>query len=227
MHESFASEDFPAARRVSRTRVLIADDHALIRQGIGMLLGRMRDVEVIGEAADGGDAIELASQLRPDVAILDVRMRPIGGIEAAAGIKLRLPATRIIMLSMHAEEEFVSAAMHAGAHAYVVKDAAPTELEIALRAVLAGGCYLSPRACEHLLKRFLQRPEETASLLTARQREVLQLISEGNAPKVIARQLALSVKTVNAHKAEVMRRLDIRGTAGLVSYGMRNGLNRS
>jgi DNA-binding NarL/FixJ family response regulator len=206
---------------------MLADDHALIRGGISMLLGNMRDVEVVGEATDGGAAIDLAQRLKPDVTILDVRMKPVAGIEAAGVISARLPSTRIIMLSMHAEEEHVSAALRAGAHAYVVKEAAPTELEIAVRAVLDGRCYLSPRACEHLLKRFLKGPADSEELLTPRQKEVLQLISEGNGAKAIARRLELSVKTVNAHKAEIMRRLDIRGTAGLVSYGMRRNLDRA
>ena len=220
---------------MSKTIVILADDHSLVRAGIRSLLQTIPDVEVAGEASDGYEAIELVKEHKPDVAFLDIAMKNLNGLEAAMRIFQVEPKTKIIMLSMHSSEEYVLRALKAGVHGYLLKDSVPTELAVALRAVLQGETYLSPSISKLVVGDYLKRlsggvPETLDSedsklqLLTSRQREILQLIAEGSTTKAIAQKLNLSAKTVESHRTELMNRLDIHDIAGLVRYAIRVGL---
>jgi len=213
---------------VSAIRTLLADDHALVRAGIRALLRDIADITIVAEADNGRDAVRLASELTPDLAILDISMKELNGIEAAAQMKAQSPGTRVLILSMHTTEDFVRRALKAGAAGYIVKDSAPLELTMAIEAVMRDETYLSPRVSKSLLSGLVDGRAATggSSLegLTPRQREVLQLIAEGSSTKEIAFALEVSVKTVETHRAALMERLDIRDTASLVVYAVRNGL---
>ena len=207
-------------------RVLLADDHSLVRAGIRSLLGAMAEVEVIAEAASGEEALELAASAKPDVVLMDIAMKGITGLEAAARLRERHPAIRVVILSMHSGEEYVLQALRAGAAGYLLKDAATGELELALRSVMRGESWLSPAVSRQVVEGYVQRSggEATPEVLTARQREVLRLIAVGKSTKEIAFLLNLSVKTVETHRAQIMERLGIRDVAGLVRYALRTGL---
>jgi len=208
-------------------RVLLADDHALVRAGIRALLEGLEGVAVVAEAGSGGEVLELARKHRPDVVLLDISMPGIGGLEASAQLKQELPEVRVVMLSMHANEEYVLQALRAGAVGYMLKDSATAELELALQAVMQGETYLSPPISKQVVEGYVQRvgaEQPAADHLTPRQRQVLQLIAEGLSTKEIAYRLELSVKTVETHRAQLMERLQIRDIAGLVKYAIRNGL---
>ena len=208
-------------------RVLLADDHALVRAGIRALLEGLEGVAVVAEAGNGGEVLELARKHRPDVVLLDISMPGTGGLEASAQLKQELPEVRVVMLSMHANEEYVLQALRAGAVGYMLKDSATAELELALQAVMQGETYLSPPISKQVVEGYVQRvgaEQPAADHLTPRQRQVLQLIAEGLSTKEIAYRLELSVKTVETHRAQLMERLQIRDIAGLVKYAIRNGL---
>jgi DNA-binding NarL/FixJ family response regulator len=208
-------------------RVLLADDHALVRAGIRALLEGLEGVVVVAEAGNGSEVLELARKHRPDVVLLDISMPGIGGLEASAQLKQELPEVRVVMLSMHANEEYVLQALRAGAVGYMLKDSATAELELALQAVMEGETYLSPPISRQVVEGYVQRvgaEQPAADHLTPRQRQVLQLIAEGLSTKEIAYRLELSVKTVETHRAQLMERLQIRDIAGLVKYAIRNGL---
>lgn len=207
-------------------RVLLADDHALVRAGIRSLLNGMDEVEVVAEASSGEEAIELAASSRPDVVLMDIAMKGITGLEAAARMRIRNPEARVVILSMHSGEEYVLQALRAGAAGYLLKDAATGELELALRSVMRGESWLSPAVSRQVVEGYVQRPggEQAPELLTARQREVLRLVASGKSTKEIAFLLNLSVKTVETHRAQIMDRLGIRDVAGLVRYALRTGL---
>jgi DNA-binding NarL/FixJ family response regulator len=207
-------------------RVLLADDHALVRAGIRSLLGAMAEVEVVGEASSGEEALELAQRQHPDVVLMDIAMRGITGLEAAAAMRERLPSVRVVILSMHSGEEYVLQALRAGAAGYLLKDAATGELELALRSVMRGESWLSPAVSRQVVEGYVQRTggETAPEVLTARQREVLRLVAGGKSTKEIAFLLNLSVKTVETHRAQIMDRLGIRDVAGLVRYALRTGL---
>lgn len=207
-------------------RVLLADDHALVRAGIRSLLNGMDEVEVVAEASSGEEAIELAASSRPDVVLMDIAMKGITGLEAAARMRIRNPEARVVILSMHSGEEYVLQALRAGAAGYLLKDAATGELELALRSVMRGESWLSPAVSRQVVEGYVQRPggEQTPELLTARQREVLRLVASGKSTKEIAFLLNLSVKTVETHRAQIMDRLGIRDVASLVRYALRTGL---
>ena len=212
---------------MSTIRVLIADDHALVRSGIRMVLETFAGVQVIGEALDGRMALDLIATLHPDVALLDIAMPGLNGIEAATRIGSEHPGTRVIMLSMHGGEAYVTQSFRAGAKGYLLKDATPVELELALRTVTRGETYLSPRVSGLLVDKFLRGDDITAGpldALTSRQREVLQLIAEGRSTKQIAAQLDVSIKTVESHRSTLMDRLRINDLAGLVRFAVRVGL---
>lgn len=207
-------------------RVLLVDDHVLVRAGIHALLNAMPGVEVIGEAGDGGVAIELAKARRPDVVLMDIAMKGINGLEATMRLKREMPQINVIILSMHASEEYVIRALRIGASGYLLKDAAAAELELALRIVERGEKYLSPPV-SRLIESYERRTGSKTSpldILTPRQRDVLKLIAEGVNTKEIAGRLKLSVKTVESHRAQAMERLGIRDVAGLVRYAIRIGL---
>jgi DNA-binding NarL/FixJ family response regulator len=208
-------------------RVLLADDHVLVRAGIRSLLEKMSGIEVVAEAGDGYEALELTKKHFPNVVLMDIAIPGLNGLEALARATKEFPAVKVIILSMHANEEYVLRALRAGACGYLLKDAAVTELELALRAVTRGETYLSPRISKRVIGSYLERLGNERPLreeLTPRQREIVQLIAEGKNTKEIAFLLKVSVKTVEAHRAQLMARLDIHDVAGLVRYAMRVGL---
>jgi len=207
-------------------RVLLADDHSLVRAGIRSLLGAMADVQVVAEAASGEEALELAARQQPDVVLMDIAMKGITGLEAAARMRETQPAVRVVILSMHSGEEYVLQALRAGAAGYLLKDAATGELELALRSVMRGESWLSPAVSRQVVEGYVQRSgaEAAPDVLTARQREVLRLVASGKSTKEIAFFLNLSVKTVETHRAQIMERLGIRDVPGLVRYALRTGL---
>lgn len=208
-------------------RVLLADDHTLVRAGLRSLLQQMENVEVVAEAEDGRQVLAAVAEHRPDVVLMDISMSGMNGLEATLQLKRDRPEVRVIILSMHATEEYVLQALRAGASGYLLKDSAPLELALALRAVARGESYLSPPVSRQVVESYVQRTGREAqplAALTPRQREILQLIAEGNSTKEIASRLALSVKTVETHRSQLMERLSIRDVAGLVRYAIRHGL---
>jgi DNA-binding NarL/FixJ family response regulator len=207
-------------------RVLLADDHSLVRAGIRSLLGAMAEVQVVGEASSGEEALELAGREQPDVVLMDIAMKGITGLEAATRMRDRHPSVRVVILSMHSGEEYVLQALRAGAAGYLLKDAATGELELALRSVMRGESWLSPAVSRQVVEGYVQRAgaEAPPDVLTARQREVLRLVAGGKSTKEIAFFLNLSVKTVETHRAQIMERLGIRDVPGLVRYALRTGL---
>jgi len=211
-------------------RVLLADDHALVRAGIRALLQGLEGVTVVAETGNGAEVLELARTHRPDVVLLDISMPGLSGLDVSAQLERELPEVRVVVLSMHANEEYVLQALRSGAVGYMLKDSATAELELALKAVMQGETYLSPPISKQVVEGYVQRvgAEQPASeKLTPRQREVLQLIAEGHSTKEIAYRLELSVKTVETHRAQLMERLQIRDIAGLVKYAIRSGLASS
>lgn len=212
---------------MTRLRVLLADDHTLVRAGLRKLLESMPDLDVVGEAADGMALLQMAQDLKPNLVLMDIAMPGLNGLETTARLTKALPDVRVIILSMHQNEEYVRQALRNGAAAYLLKDSAPLELELALKAVLRGETYLSPAVSRGIVSDYVQRlraEEQPGDSLTPRQREVLQLVAEGKSTKEIARRLDLSVKTVDTHRSQLMKQLDIHEVAGLVRYAMRNGL---
>ena len=210
-------------------RVLLADDHTLVRAGIRSLLQGLENVEVVGEAGDGQEAVRLAEALRPDVVLLDVGMPGLNGLDVAARLATHDASIRVLILSMHTSEEYVLRALRAGCAGYLLKGSAVAELEIAVRAVARGETYLSPAVSKHVMDDYVRRTggaTDPIDALTPRQREVLQLVAEGNTSKDIADRLGLSFKTVEAHRAQIMERLGLHDVAGLVRFAMRMGLVR-
>jgi len=212
---------------VSKVRVLLADDHTLVRAGIRSLLESIDGVEVVAESGDGREALELIARHRPDVALLDIGMPELNGLEVAKRVARESPRTRVVILSMHADPSYVHQALRAGASGYLLKGAAVAELPLALRAVMRGESYLTPKVSKHVVDGFLREGEDEPGPLeglTKRQCEILQLIAEGRATKEIAKILDVSVKTVETHRARLMERLDIRDVPGLVRFAIRAGL---
>ena len=213
---------------MSLIRVLLADDHALVLAGIRALVEELGGTQIVAEANNGRDAVALAKQHKPDLVIMDISMKELNGIEATAQMIAEVPSTRVLILSMHTTEDFVRRAIQAGASGYLVKDSAPLDLKLAIAAILRDEIYLSPRVSKHVVSGFLHgKPQQAGTpmdALTARQREILQMIAEGKSTKAIAFQLNVSVKTVETHRAALMERLDIHDIAGLVLYAVRHGL---
>lgn len=215
-------------------RVLLADDHVLMRTGMRAWLQSMSGVEVVGEASDGREALRLIAKVQPDVVLMDIGMQGLNGLEATLQVTKDFPRVHVLILSMHANEEYVVQALRAGASGYMLKDAEPEELELALKAVSRGKTYLSPTVSQSVIGDYLRRirapggntaqPADVPSLLTARQREILQLVAEGQTSKQIARLLHISEKTVESHRSRLMQQLDIHDIAGLVRYAIRTGL---
>lgn len=204
-------------------RLLLADDHNLVRQSLRALLER-EGFQVLADAADGREAVRLAEQLKPDVAILDVAMPVLNGLEGAQQIQKVSPRTKVILLTMHPEEQYVAAAMRAGVKGFLLKNQAAQDLVRAIEEVARGGVYLSPRVSQVIVEASLGRREIDADPLTPREREILQLIAEGSATKQVAAQLGISVKTAESHRARIMKKLDVHEVAGLVRYAIRQGL---
>jgi DNA-binding NarL/FixJ family response regulator len=209
---------------MSPIRVLLADDHALIRAGVRSLLAELEGIEVVAEAADGLKALERVAADRPDVALVDIAMPGLDGLEVAARVAADHPETRVIILSMHVDEEYVRQAVQVGASGYLLKDSGTSELELAVRAVARGETYLSPAVSTQFLAGYLRDSRGDAKALTPRQREVLRLIAEGLTTKAIARRLGIAVKTAETHRTQLMNRLDIHDIAGLVRYAIRAGI---
>jgi DNA-binding NarL/FixJ family response regulator len=208
-------------------RILLAEDHTIVRSGLRALLARSDDFEVVGEAGNGREAVSLAESLHPDLVLMDISMPMLNGIEATARIVARLPHTRVIILSVHSSEEYVAQALQAGASGYVLKGADIAELEFGIRSVADGHHYLTPGVSKQVIDEYVGRvtaPVVRSPALTSRQREILQLIAEGRTSKEVASLLDLSVKTVEAHRSQIMRRLGVHDLTALVRYAVREGL---
>lgn len=208
-------------------RILIADDHTLVRAGFRSLLEKLDGCEVVAETGDGREALRLVGQLQPDVVLMDVKMPGLNGLEATARISRDYPTVRVVILSMYTNEEYVLQALRAGAVGYLLKDAATVELQLAIQAAARGEMYLSPSISKRVLQDYIQLVGSSGGMLdalTARQREVLQLIAEGRTMKEIAQILHISPKTAEAHRAQLMERLDIHDITGLVRFAIRVGL---
>jgi two-component system response regulator NreC len=214
---------------MSAVRILLADDHAILREGIRSLLGSVPDLEVVGDAEDGLKALAQAKQLQPDLAIIDLSLPLMNGTEAIRQIKLRNPDTKVIVLTMHKSDEHVRAALDAGAEGYLLKDDTYQDLLTGIRSIVAGGTYLSPKICGKVVNGYLgQASSRRAGVpwdtLTDREREVVKLVAEGYKNREIAELLCVSLKTVEKHRANVMRKLDLHSAAGLTAYAFENGL---
>jgi DNA-binding NarL/FixJ family response regulator len=210
-------------------RVLIADDHKIMLAGLRSLLEKQSDIEVVGEAENGRKAVQLAQEKKPDVVVMDVSMPDLNGIEATTQILENLPETRVIALSMHSDKRFVMGMLRAGAAGYLLKDCASQELANAIAQVAGGKKYLSPEITGVVIDDFLQgsvldEDETVASVLSAREREVLQLIAEGWSTKQIASHLYVSIKTIETHRRQIMKKLDLHTIADLTKYAIREGL---
>ena len=208
-------------------RVLLVEDHTLVRAGIRELLRNLDGIEVVAEASNGREALELIEKHMPNVVLMDIAMRGMNGLEVAERVIKQYPRVHVVVLSQYTDEEYVRQSLHVGANGYIPKDAATSELEIAIRAAAQGETYLNPSISKHLIENYLRRPESTTGQLkqlTPRQREVLQMIAEGSTMNRIAKVLNISVKTVETHRAQLMDRLDIHDVAGLVRYAVRIGL---
>lgn len=214
---------------MSKIRVLLADDHTLVRAGIRSLLETIEGLEVVAECGDGREALELVVRHRPDVALLDIGMPGLNGIEIARQASRVSPKTRVIVLSMHDDLTHVRQAMRAGVVGYLVKGAAVAELPLAIKSVMSGDTYLTPRVSRYVIDGFLNEDADGDPLqrLTDRQREILQLIAEGRSTKEIAAMLDLSVKTVETHRSRLMDTLEIHDVPGLVRFAIRSGLVQS
>jgi len=215
--------------QAKKTRVLVADDHTIVRQGLRAILESEPDIEVVGEAADGFEAVKKAAALAPDVVVMDVSMPRLNGLEATARIVRERPDTKVVALTMHSSEEYVYSCLKAGAQGYLLKESASSELVQAIRVVRAGGTYLHPSISVQVVSEYLKRPDPRARLgaadiLTSREREVLQLIAEGHTNKEIGTLLTLSVKTVEAHRTRIMEKLKIHNVAGLTRYAITRGI---
>jgi two-component system, NarL family, response regulator NreC len=204
-------------------RILLAEDHVMVRQGLRTFL-EQAGMAVIGEAGDGQEALRIAHEQHPDVAVLDIGMPYLNGLETARRLRESLPQTKIVLLTMHTEDPYVLEAIQAGAVGYVLKTQAMLDLVQAIQNVLQGQIYLSPRISRALVTAYLTRSDLPPDPLTSREREVLQLIAEGETTKEIAWRLKLSAKTVESHRIRLMRKLDIHETATLVRYAIRRGL---
>jgi len=208
---------------VRSIRILIADDHGIVRSGLRLLLERQHDMEVVGEAEDGVDALERVLAIRPDVAILDVAMPRMTGLQATHEIKRQSPDTQVLVLSMHDDERYLFEALRAGASGYVLKRAADQDLVDAVRATARGEPFLNPAAQQRLIREYLERGEEPTEL-TPREAEIVKLIAEAHTNKEIAEILHLSEKTVESHRANVLQKLGMRDRVELVRYAIRRGL---
>jgi DNA-binding NarL/FixJ family response regulator len=212
-------------------RVIVAEDHTLVRLGMRLLLESMANVEVVGEAGDGREALRLIEELRPDCVLMDLAMPGMNGLEAVRRVTQQFPTVRVLVVSMHADEAYVQQALTAGATGYLLKGSDKSELELALRTIASGKTYLTP-AISHSIVAALGRKADSRgqsrlNLLTLRQREILQLVAEGNSTKQVAARLGLSTKTIEAHRSAIMQRLGVRDVTGLVRFAIQAGLLQS
>jgi two-component system response regulator NreC len=205
-------------------KILLADDHSMVRQGFRRILEAQQDIEIVGEASDGREAVALVEQLKPDVVVMDVAMPGLNGIEATRRISEVSPRTRVLALSMHKDGVYVREILRAGARGYLLKDAFDADLIAAVRAVARGEGYIAPAVADSVLADYRQQVSDPIDLLTSREREVLQLIAEGKTNKEIAAHLNLSVYTVDAHRGRIMEKLNLHSTGELVRFALRKGL---
>jgi DNA-binding NarL/FixJ family response regulator len=206
-----------------QVKILLADDHTIVRQGLKLILSAHADLTVVGEAANGREAVELAEKLRPDIVLLDVQMPELNGIEATKKMLAANPRIRVLVLSMHKESVYVREILKAGARGYILKDAIDTELLNAIRSVAKGDGYISPSVAGALNEK-LKDPSNPVDTLSAREREVLLLIAEGKTNKEIATKLNLSVYTVDSHRGKIMEKLNLHSAGELVRFALKNGL---
>ena len=204
-------------------RILLVDDHQLVREGLRALLER-ENFQVVGEAADGHHAIQQAQALRPDIAVVDLSMPQLNGLDAAREMSRAAPGIKVVALTVHTEDPYVISALRAGIKGYVLKNQASADLVQAIREVSRGMTYLSPGISRAVVEAYLAKTELPPDPLTGREREVLQLVAEGRTTKEIAKRLGISVKTADSHRTRIMRKLDIHATAGLVRHAIRVGL---
>src|SRR5215467_1442201 len=209
---------------MKRIRIMLADDHAVVRQGFKMILAAQSDMEIVGEAGNGRDAVELAAHLRPDVVVMDVAMPELNGIEATRRLGGSTPHTRVLALSMHKDSVYVREILRAGARGYLLKDSVAADLVSAVRAVASGEGYISPAVSNAVLDDYRRHVTNPIDLLTSREREVLQMLAEGKTNKEIAAILNLSVYTVDAHRGRIMEKLNLHSINELVRFAVRNGL---
>jgi two-component system, NarL family, response regulator NreC len=205
------------------TRIVLADDHVLVRQGLKSLLER-EHFQVMAEASDGQDAVRLIESHHPDIAILDISMPTLNGIDAARGLSRSAPKTKVILLTQHEEEQYIHEALEAGVKGYVLKNQVANDLIQAIRQVCRGEFYLSPGISRAVMEAYRNKSERPADPLTVRERQVLQLIAEGKSTKDTASVLGISVKTAESHRMRLMQKLNIHETASLVRYAVRRGL---
>lgn len=210
-------------------RIILADDHSVMRQGLRLILERQKDFEVVGEASDGRDAVALAESLKPDIAVLDITMPNLNGIEAARQITAKNNGTSVIVLSMHADEAFVLRALKAGARGYLLKESVDSDLISAVRLVSDGKSFFSPTVSRMLVQDYVRQLqdrdiEDSHELLTGRERELLQLIAEGKSNKDVASMLNLSVYTVETHRSNILAKLNLHTVPELILYAVRKGV---
>jgi len=210
-------------------RILLADDHTVMRAGLRLLLERHQNFEVVGEAADGREAVEIAAQQKPAVVVMDVAMPHLNGVEAARQILSRNPDIAIVMLSMHSDESYVLRSLKAGARAYLLKDSAEADLISAIHAIIEGRSFFSPGVRALLKEDYIYRlqkfgADDTYELLTAREREVLQLVAEGRSNKEVASLLGLSLYTVETHRTHILQKLNLHSVPELILYAVRKGI---
>lgn len=223
-------------------RVLLADDHDILRQGLKMLLGMQQEMQVVGEARTGREAVVMAQELKPDVVVMDITMPDMDGLEACQLIRSQQPATQVLMLTMHESEEYFLQALRMGAAGYLVKKAAPSDLRLAINSIAQGGAFLYPGLAKALIRSYVASPvsatqasqdhemmntsslTQAMSILTPREAVVLRLVAEGHTNQEIADRLALSIKTVQTHRANVMEKLGLRDITHLVRFAVRYGL---
>jgi two-component system, NarL family, response regulator NreC len=210
-------------------RILLADDHTVMRSGLRLLLERHEDFEVVGEASDGRQAVEIAAEQKPAVVVMDIAMPQLNGVEAARQIMSRQPDTAIVMLSMHSDESYVLRSLKAGARAYLLKDSAEADLVSAIQAIIDGKSFFSPGVRALLKEDYIHRlakfgADDTYELLTAREREVLQLVAEGRSNKEVAALLNLSLYTVETHRTHILQKLNLHSVPDLILYAVRKGI---
>jgi two-component system, NarL family, response regulator NreC len=210
-------------------RIVLADDHVVMRNGLKLLLERQPNFAVAGEAVNGREAVEICEKLKPDVLVLDIAMPNLNGIEAARQISAKLPHTAIVILSMHSDESYVLRALKAGARAYLLKDSAEADLINAIRAVSEGKAFFSPAISKMLVDDYMRRleqrgVEDSYELLTTREREILQLLAEGKSNKEVAAMLNLSLYTVETHRGNILQKLNLHSVPELILYAVRKGV---
>ncbi len=212
--------------RVSKIRVLIVDDHAILREGVRSLLALQKDIEVVGEAVDGAAALRLVPELNPDVVLMDIAMPGMDGIEATRRIKQTSPQTKVLVLTQHDNKEYIFSVLQAGASGYVLKRAGGAEVVTAIRGVYEEGAFLPPRVAKEVMSHYVRPPavEQSGPHLTEREKQVLILVAEDKSNREIAEQLSLSVKTVMVHRANIMEKLGVHSRTELVKYALRQGL---